>query len=326
MTAAARRRALIDGRPIDDSSARALGEAAARGEFVWLDLEAPTEGEVAELHESLGIPRPPADASHDYWGRRPLLYGSDHSALVIAYGSPAEGLDADDLVEVHCLVSRRGMVTLHRQACPAVDEVMGLAPRWSGESAPAAALHRIVDHLVAGLVPLIADLDERGEDLTDLAIQDRTDGVQRRILEIRRRLGRLRRVVMPQRDLLGRLTDAEPDEVPGMTRELSRRFRGSYERMVRISDALDGARDSAQAATDVYLGTVNNRMNRVMEKLAVISGVFLPLSFLTGFFGQNFGWMVDHVGGPRWFVALGVVLPVAVIAGLLALFRRIRWL
>ena len=111
-----------------------------------------------------------------------------------------------------------------------------------------------------------------------------------------------------------------------MTVAISRHLRGDYERMVRVVDALDGARDAAQAATDVYLGTVNNRLNVVMKQLTVLSGIFLPLTFLTGFFGQNFGWMVDHVGGAWAFVVLGLLLPVLMVLGLREFFRRQHWL
>lgn len=96
--------------------------------------------------------------------------------------------------------------------------------------------------------------------------------------------------------------------------------------MVRLCDALDGAREAAQAATDVHLGTVNNRLNVVMKRLTAIAGIFLPISFLTGFFGQNFTWMVDRVGGLPAFLALGVGLQVAVVVVLFTLFRRRGWL
>lgn len=174
-------------------------------------------------------------------------------------------------------------------------------------------------------MPLIAGLDARGDELADMVL-DHGGDVQREILDTRRRLIGLRRIVLPQRDLLGRLAAAEDDEVPGMTRDVARRFRGSYERMVRVGDALDGAREAAQAATDVYLGTINNRLNTIMKQLTVIAGIFLPLSFITGFFGQNFPWMVDHLGGPGRFLVLGVGLQVLTVVVLVLFFRRRRWL
>ena len=59
---------------------------------------------------------------------------------------------------------------------------------------------------------------------------------------------------------------------------------------------VDGYRDLLSGVMDTHISTVSNRLNVVMKQLAIIATVFLPLSFLTGFFGQNFGWLVFHLG------------------------------
>ena len=77
---------------------------------------------------------------------------------------------------------------------------------------------------------------------------------------------------------------------------------------------------------DVYLSTVSNRLNAVMKQLAIIATVFMPLTFLTGFFGQNLGWMVLHVGGVGHFLVFGIGLEVMTLAIVLVYFRRKGWL
>ena len=84
-----------------------------------------------------------------------------------------------------------------------------------------------------------------------------------------------------------------------MTDDDQRYFRDVYDHLIRIGDMVDTYRDLLTGAMDVYLSTVSNRLNGVMKQLAIIATVFMPLTFLTGFFGQNLGWMVAHVGGPR---------------------------
>ena len=86
-----------------------------------------------------------------------------------------------------------------------------------------------------------------------------------------------------------------------MTEEDERYFRDIYDHLIRISDLIDTYRDLLTSSMDVYLSTVSNRLNAVMKQLTVMATVFLPLTFITGFFGQNFGWMVGHIEQPGAF-------------------------
>ncbi len=76
---------------------------------------------------------------------------------------------------------------------------------------------------------------------------------------------------------------------------------------------------------DVYLSTVSNRLNSVMKQLTIIATIFLPLSWLTGFFGQNFGFEVRHIAGPVPFVVWGLGTELVALAILLAYFKRRGW-
>jgi CorA-like Mg2+ transporter protein len=95
-------------------------------------------------------------------------------------------------------------------------------------------------------------------------------------------------------------------ELPGMTTEAERHFRDVYDHLIRISDLIDTYRDLLTSSMDVFLSTISNRLNVVMKQLAVIATIFLPLTFITGFFGQNFGWLVRNIAGWPAFVGLGI--------------------
>ena len=97
--------------------------------------------------------------------------------------------------------------------------------------------------------------------------------------------------------------------VEGMTPEDERYFRDLYDHLIRISDLVDWYRDLLTGAMDTHLSTVSNRLNVVMKQLTIIATVFLPLSFLTGFFGQNFALLTGHVLTQTWsFWVLGIGL------------------
>ena len=115
-------------------------------------------------------------------------------------------------------------------------------------------------------------------------------------------------------------------ELPGITPDSDPYLRDLYDHTIRISDMIDSYRDLLSNGMDVYLSMVSNNLNVVMKQLAVIATVFLPLSFLTGFFGQNFGWLVGHLNGWPTFVILGLGTELLAVGGLYWLFRSRGWL
>ena len=114
-------------------------------------------------------------------------------------------------------------------------------------------------------------------------------------------------MVTPQRDMFATCS-AAAIELPGMTPDAERYFRDLYDHLIRISDLVDSYRDLTSGALDTHLSTVSNRLNVVMKQLTIIATIFLPMSFLTGFFGQNFGWMVNRITSLPVFLVVGIGL------------------
>jgi magnesium transporter len=135
----------------------------------------------------------------------------------------------------------------------------------------------------------------------------------------------MRKVVTPQRDIFARSIDQIAD-LPGLQLDERDYFRDIYDHLIRISDLIDSYRDLLSGATDLYLSTVSNRQNDVMKQLTVIATIFLPLSFITGFFGQNFAYLVtDLIRTPWTFWVIGVGSMAATVVGLLIYFHRKGW-
>ena len=224
---------------------------------------------------------------------------------------------------MHCFYSEKFLVTVHHDDCPAFAE---LRRRYEREEFPEPdmLLYHVVSGLVDSFFPVLAELDERIDELEDSIAVQPTDEQLQEMFSMKRRLVVLRKAITPQRDAFGGVaTDASA--LPGMGPEAERYFRDVYDHLIRLSEIIDSYRDLMTGAMDVYLSTVSNRLNSVMKQLTVIATVFLPLTFLTGFFGQNFGWMVHGIGGRAEFFGLGLGLELATVAGLLALFKRRGW-
>jgi magnesium transporter len=157
-------------------------------------------------------------------------------------------------------------------------------------------------------------------------IETPTEESLQRIFALKRDLVAMRRVVTPMRDVFAR--DAERiAELPGLESDDRLYFRDVYDTLIRVSDLVDSYRDLLSGATDMYLSTVANRQGEVNKQLTIIATIFLPLSFLTGFFGQNFSYLTGHILTSEWsFIVFGVGLCVVSVIGFLIYFRRKKWM
>ena len=142
---------------------------------------------------------------------------------------------------------------------------------------------------------------------------------------MKRSLITIRKVITPQRDMFASISSGVT-ELPGVTDDGLRYMRDIYDHLIRISDLVDGYRDLLSGVMDTHLSTVSNRLNVVMKQLTIIATVFLPLSFLTGFFGQNFSWLVGHITGWWPFFIFGSASSWSPPPDLLYLFRKRGWL
>jgi magnesium transporter len=222
---------------------------------------------------------------------------------------------------VHCFYSERFLVTVRQDEAPSCE---ALKERYSKRPAPLekpiALLYRLLDGLTDSFFAALEDFDERIDGVEDEIFSEPKEEQLEEIVRMKRRLNRLRRVVGPQRDLVGQLYGGLA-QLPGSDPEAERYFRDVYDHLIRVADLIDSYKDLLTGAMDVYLSTVSNRLNLVVERLTVLSTIILPLIVLTGFFGQNFGWLVRNIGGVGSFLVFGVALPL-VAAGLLVVYIR----
>ncbi len=311
----------IDGAEHELSTGNVRALLAASTPF-WLDLSGP-DVETCEtmLRDTFGF-HPLAVEDAEHFGQRPKLDTYEDFSLLVAYGAAG----SDRLVEVHCFFDERYLVTVHRDECPELRELAGRLQRASVHKPDQVMLlYRVLDSLADSYFPVLAELDDRIDELEDEILRSPTERQLGQLFDMKRSLIAMRKVVTPQRDMFASLLTAA-DTIPGMTSEAERYFRDLYDHLIRISDLVDSYRDLISGALDTHLSTVSNRLNVVMKQLTIIATIFLPLSFLTGFFGQNFGWMVGKLSSLPVFFGAGIGLQVAMVTALVILFRRRGWL
>jgi magnesium transporter len=221
-------------------------------------------------------------------------------------------LGANYLVTVHDGVSRS--ITKIKDMCQAHHRILA--------EGPVALLHRIVDSMVDNYRPEMRLLEEEMDRLEDEAIIGAHENLMRPILALRRDLASFRRIVMPQRDAIGRLARREFAQISD---EMAYRFRDVYDNLVRIADETTMFQDRVSGILDGYLSTISNRLNQVMKVLTVMSTLFLPMTVLTGMWGMNIP--IPHFPGGEglqfWWVT-GIMVGMAVT--MLWLFRRRHWI
>ena len=293
----------------------------ATDSFFWIDLHQPSEDDFAILRDVFNF-HPLALEDSEHFGQRAKLDDYDDFVFLVVYGAVS---DDDRLVEVHCFYSERFLVTVHRDDAPAFTEVRRrYQKRKAPIEHPGFLLYRIIDALVDSFFPILADFDDRIDELENQTFLNASDSQLQEIFAMKRLLVGMRKAVTPERDMFASLMGGVA-ELPGMTAEDERYFRDIYDHLIRISDLIDTYRDLLTSSMDVYLSTVSNRLNSVVKQLTIIATIFLPLTFITGFFGQNFGFLVRNITGWPAFVGLGIGLEIVAIVALLVFFKRRGW-
>ena len=301
-----------------------IRERLAQDQFFWLDLTDPGHTELGQLRELFGF-HPLALEDIDHFGQRPKLDHYGDYVFLVFYGAGRDHAWHDEpLHEVHMFIAGGYAVTIHRYPLPSLDRQREqLDGRWLHSEQ--FLIYRLLDALTDSFFPLLAGMDDEIDELEAAVLAEANELQLQRLFSLKRQLVAMRKVVTPQRDLFARSID-QIAELPGLRLDERDYFRDVYDHLIRISDLIDSYRDLLSGATDLYLSTVSNRQNDVMKQLTVIATVFLPLTFITGFFGQNFGFMVRHIGAGWAFWVLGVGSMLLTCAALLQWFRRRGWL
>jgi len=216
------------------------------------------------------------------------------------------------------------LVTVHDGTSRSIAAVQGICPRngFVLGSGPANLLHRIVDTMVDNYRPEVEALEDRIDAVEEAVFNASNEEVVRQILAVKRDVGSLRRVVMPQRDVIARLARREFTVID---EPLSYKFRDVYDHLVRLADEANTFQDRMTGVLDAHLSFVSNRMNEVMKVLTLIATIFMPLTVLTSLYGMNvtIPLLPGGAGAQFWDV---VIMMAVMTGGMIWYFRRRGWI
>lgn len=297
--------------------------------IVWVDFEAssPQEDEPI-LRKTFGFhPLAIDDAlqeSHvpkiDDWGQ--YLYIVLHAVVF-----DAKKEQELDTLELDIFVGKNYIVTHHDQPIEAVEHIWKAVHRDERHLKQGSdhLLYRILDDVAGSFMPVIEALDDEIDHLEDEIFKDPNNTTLEHIFMLKRSVLHLRRIVGPQREVLNKLARDDNKVIDSQERVY---FRDVYDHLARMQDIIESMRDLVAGTLDTYLSVVNNRMNEIMKTLTVITTLFMPLAFITGFFGMNFfqpSTPLDiWTGMPAFIITLlfTLLIPLAMFVWI----RRRRWM
>lgn len=306
-------------REVDPSTVQRL--LAAPHQVFWLDMQAPDDDDYRLLSETFKFHQLTIeDVKHQ--NQRPKLDGYDGYVFAVLFVIALDGEEVS-FREHHLYIAPDYLVSVHQEPEPSFDtlnERIAESPESTCRKS-SFLTYLVMDSLVDTTFAALETLDESVDKLQDEVLQNANNAQLALLQDMKHSAVEMRRVLGAQRDMFQRLVTLSLEA----DRETTAYYRDVYDHIIRQYETVDSLRDLLTGAMDVYLSTVSNRLNMTVKALTVVASLFLPLTFLTGFFGMNFGWLVSRIGTLYAFT-IGLSLMAISIITQLVFFRRRGWI
>jgi magnesium transporter len=303
-----------------------IRELRARDEFFWVDVISPSDADLNMLGALLGL-HPLALEDTREFRQRPKLDAYDDHVLLVFFTARATGDHAWPAVplEVHVYVSGGFVATIRRDSCTALDELhRTLVPEGAGEEE--FIVYRILDTLTDAYYPVIEALEEEIDALeAEVLARPRREHLTR-IYRLKQDVHNLQRIVSGQQDQYHRGNETILG-LAGLTKGTRPYLRDVADHLTQVAGERHRQTEDLMALTATYFNANSDRLNAVATRITIAGTLFVVWTLVTGFFGQNFGWLVSNIRSLHTFLIFGVggfVVPTVI---LLTLFwvKRHEW-
>jgi zinc transporter len=288
---------------------------------MWLHLDYTAEDARSWLLEKSGVDEITCEALIAQDPRPRCVEHQSGTLLILRGVNLNEGAQPEDMVSLRVWVDPRRVITLRHRRSNASMALRDALRRNKGPLNVSGFMVQLIESLLAGITSVTDDLDDRVAKLEDEVVGTENYEVRHQLADMRRRAIGLRRYVAPERDVLSKLQAAR---APWL-REIDRvRLAELADRMTRIIEDLEAARERAAVTQEEVANRLGELMNQRLYVLSVVAALFLPLTVFTGLWGMSVGG-VPLSTHPFGFLIVSALLVVVTI-GLLLLFRMKRWI
>jgi magnesium transporter len=305
-----------------DAGAVPLEEAAARcgqGGFVWLGLFEPGEEELAQVRDTFGLHELAVEDVQNFHMRPKIeLYDPAVRLVILRTARYDDEAEEVELGEISVFLAPTFVITVRQRVASGLRGARQRLERRPEllAAGSTSALWAILDQVVDDYAPVVAGL-EHDIDQIEATVFSGAVAPTERIYSLRREATDFYRAVHPLLAVLSTIERAtEAPELQPYLRDVHDHLLLVNEEVAAQRDLLGTVLEANMAVISVEQTKVSVRQNSTIEQLTILATVFLPLTFITGFFGQNFSWLIGHISGPGAFVVYGIgglVVPLALL-------------
>jgi magnesium transporter len=317
--------------PLDLDQAAQVCEQEGDHGFVWMGLFEPEPEELAEVQRQFGLHDLAVEDAQAFHLRPKVEQFEDTDILfaVLRTARYVEDLEEVEFGEVSVFMSPRFLITVRQGVASDLGSARRRLERRPEllEAGPAAGLWAILDKIVDDYAPVVEGLEQDVEQV-EATVFGGAAAATERIYKLRREATDFYRAVHP---LLGPLDAIERGAYPQIGERLMPFFRDVNDHLKLVNEEVVGQRDllaTVLQANIAVIGVEQNQIsveqNETTKQLTVIATIFLPLAFITGFFGMNFGWLTGHITSWWVFVVFGIGSLALSCVALYVWFRRTR--
>jgi zinc transporter len=292
-------------------------------ESVWLHWDRSHPQTQTWLRKASGLSEFVCDLMLEENTRPRLLPLPDDELLLFLRGVNLNpGAEPEDMVSVRIFAAAQRVISLRLRSLRATDELIGLLHEGKGPKTASELLVYLAQLLTDKVQAVVSELSELVDDM-----EDRIDADERympehgNMVHIRRRAAGMRRFLAPQRDIYAQLTRSK---LPWFVEDDADYWNELNNSLTRYLEELELTRERVGLVLEAEDRRLNERMNRTMYRFGIITGIFLPMSFITGLLGINVGGMPGANSPWGFMIACAVMVVLAV--GQIWWFKRLRWM